>query len=91
MLKLINMSDKVTIADNQQGSLKPLAKDPSETTRQAPYCVKDLPNKDGDIVHALWRHREIHEQGTGRGTCPWIISFLFKFFSASWKISVGMS
>jgi len=36
MLKLINMRDKVTSADNQQGSLRQLADDPSETTRRAP-------------------------------------------------------
>jgi hypothetical protein len=31
--------------------------------------------KDDDIVHALWRHREKHEQGIRRGTCGWITSY----------------
>jgi len=43
------MSDNVSSADNQQGSLRQLADDPSETTRRAPFSKK----KDGDIVHAL--------------------------------------
>ena len=39
------MSNNVTSAANQQGSLS----DPSETTRRAPFFKK----KDDDIVHAL--------------------------------------
>jgi len=31
------MSDNVSSADNQQGSLRQLADDPSETTRRAPF------------------------------------------------------
>ena len=29
-----------------------------------------------DIVHALWRHRDKHEQGIRSGSCGWITSFL---------------
>lgn len=39
-----------------------------------------LKKEDGDIVHALWRHKGKHEQGIRRGTCGWIIFFkLFGF------------
>jgi len=40
-----------------------------------PFSLKEL---DDDIVRALWRHRELHEQGMGRGTCPWIIPYTKK-------------
>jgi len=42
MLKLINIRDKVSSADNQQGSRR--IDDPSETTRRAPpkFCFTKL-------------------------------------------------
>ena len=36
------MSNKATSADNQQGSLRHLANDPSETTRRTPFSQKDI-------------------------------------------------
>ncbi len=53
--------------------------DPSETTRRAPTHRsehKTSIEQDEDIVHALWRHRELHEQGSRTGRCGWITSFL---------------
>jgi len=49
------MSKNVSSADNQQGSLRQSADDPSETTRRAPLSKKDknFKKEDGDIVHAL--------------------------------------
>ncbi len=32
--------------------------------------------EEDDIVHALWRHRGIHEQGIPSGSWGWITSFL---------------
>jgi len=61
------MSKNVAGADNQQGSpliYKLVNYDPSETTRRAPFSkkeiveIRNIKKKDGDIVHALWRHRE---------------------------------
>jgi len=34
------MSDNVSSADNQQGSFRQLADNPSETTRRAPFLKK---------------------------------------------------
>ena len=63
MLKLINMREKVSSADNQQGSRR--SGDPSETIRRAPSSLKlgsrrrllllyfRCDSEDDDIVHAL--------------------------------------
>ena len=42
--------------------------------RNSPFRVINKRNED--IVHALWRHRELHEQGSRIGRCGWITSFL---------------
>ena len=39
--------------------------------------------RNEDIVHALWRHRDIHEQGSRIGRCGWITSFLRRHLPAS--------
>ena len=40
-------------------------------------------NQDEDIVRALWRHGEYHEQGSRTGRCGWITSFLRSNLTAS--------
>ena len=40
---------------------------------------KNFSKEGDDIVHALWRHREKHEQGIPSGSWGWITSFLENF------------
>jgi len=60
MLKLINMREKVSSADNQQGSLS----DPSETTRRAPLIKAYLLGALHDGTFSSNKRFRISQVGT---------------------------
>ena len=51
--------------------------DPSETTRQRLPELRFSTAEDDEIVRAVRRLMELHEQGSRRGTCGWITSIIF--------------
>jgi len=62
MLKLINMREKVSSADNQQGSLA--LRDPSETTRRAPQIKAYLLGALHDGTFSSNKRFRISQKGT---------------------------
>jgi HD superfamily phosphohydrolase YqeK len=66
-------------ADNQQGSRSVMTTGLTPQRLHAELLAGTLARtpgcEDEDIVHALWRHGEHHEQGSRTGRCGWITSF----------------
>jgi hypothetical protein len=62
---------------------KPLRHWWARGTRGSAVCSKPAlgeSHEDEDIVHASWRHGDLHEQGSRSGSCGWITSFLGSAF-----------
>ena len=87
------MSDNATSADNQQGSLRQLADDPSETTRRPPLCKKAIEKFPGntptyklkaDIHQAI--ARKTLEEGLQKEPRDQTLRLAFDIEGQLWKL-----